>query len=217
MGYCTRQEIRDRGVSVTAAADSAVDQAIIRAARIIDATTGQDFQVREATVRLDGSGTASLFLDDYPVIEILDLQVDGTPLPAEAFVCYPEAGYLRLVGARRDLFAGAPGVFPRGNQNITIHGRFGYATVPPAVNEAAILLTLEALRTGPAEADVASGSAASTRHALGIKRVRIDEISVDFVYPNDLKAGAGGKATTGLPAADRLLARFRRRLEPVTV
>ena len=67
------------------------------------------------------------------------------------------------------------------------------------------------------EVDVASGSGASTRKAIGIKRVRIDEISVDFQYPQNARTSSSRNATTGLPVADALLARFRRKLPLVTV
>jgi hypothetical protein len=216
-GYCTVQEVRDRGVTDQAAPDDAVEKAIARTTRIIDAYAGRDFLKREATYRLDGNGTESLFLDDRPVVEIQELRVDDYLLTPESYVLYPDAGYIRLNGARPSIFAGFPGVFPKGARNVEVRGVFGFESVPPEVNEAAILLAMEFLRTSPAEADVAAGSSASTRNAIGISRVRIDEISVDFQYPNDLKAGTGRTLTTGLPKADALLARFRQRFHPVAV
>jgi hypothetical protein len=151
------------------------------------------------------------------VIEVLELRVDDLALTPDSYVLYPDAGYIRLNGARRDIFAGFPGIFPKGSRNVEIHGFFGFETVPAEVNEAAILLALEILRAGPAEADVTASSAASTRNAIGIRRVRIDEISVDFEYPSDLKAGAGKAVTTGLPKVDALLNRFRQWLNPIAV
>jgi len=215
--YCTLQEIRDRGVTPEAAPDADVEKAIVRAKRAVDVYAGRDFLKREATYRIDGNGTESIFLDDRPVIEVLELRVDDGLLSSQEYVLYPDAGYIRLNGARRNVFAGFPGVFSKGSQNVEIHGFFGFESVPPEVNEAAILLALEVLRSGPAEADVTAGSAASTRNAIGIRRVRIDEISVDFEYPSDLKAGAGKVVTTGLPKADALLNRFRQWLNPIAV
>ncbi|MFN3485190.1 MAG: hypothetical protein ACK44W_06885 [Planctomycetota bacterium] len=215
--YASIQEIRDRGVTPEAADDAAVEQALDRAARMIDAFTGRDFLKREAAYRVDGNGTESIFLDDRPVIEVLDLRVDGLALSPDSYVLYPDAGYIRLNGARRNILAGFPGIFSKGARNVEVHGFFGFETVPAEVNEAAILLAMEFLRTGPAEADVAAGSSASTRNAIGISRVRIDEISVDFQYPNDLKAGVGRTVTTGLPKVDALLNRFRQWLHPIAV
>lgn len=215
--YCTLEEIRDRGVTVEVAPDDAVEKAIARATRMVDIFTGRDFLKRESTYRIDGNGTESVFLDDRPVVEVLDLRVDDRLLSSGSYVLYPDAGYIRLNGARRNIFAGFPGIFPKGARNVEVQGFFGFETVPPEVNEAAILLAIEVLRTGPAEADVAAGSSASTRNAIGIRRVRIDEISVDFEYPRDLKAGAGKVMTTGLPKADVLLGRFRQWLHPIAV
>ncbi|MBI2931816.1 MAG: hypothetical protein HYY16_09205 [Planctomycetes bacterium] len=215
--YCSLQEIRDRGVTVEAAPDETVEKAIARATRVADVFAGRDFLKRDATHRVDGNGTESLFLDDRPVVGVLELRVDDYLLTPESYVLYPDAGYIRLNGARRNIFAGFPGIFPKGARNVEVHGFFGFETVPPEVNEAAILLAIEFLRTGPAEADVAAGSSASTRNAIGISRVRIDEISVDFQYPNDLKAGSGRTITTGLPKVDALLNRFRQWLNPIAV
>ncbi|RJP21184.1 MAG: hypothetical protein C4529_07945 [Deltaproteobacteria bacterium] len=215
--YCTPQEIRDRGVTAEAAPDEAVEKAIARATRTADVFAGRDFLKREATYRVDGNGTESVLLDDRPVVEVLDLRLDDYLLTPESYVLYPDAGYIRLNGARRSIFAGFPGIFPKGARNVEVHGFFGFEAVPAEVNEAAILLAIEFLRIGPAEADVAAGSSASTRNAIGIRRVRIDEISVDFEYPSDLKAGSGRVVTTGLPKADALLSRFRQWLHPVAV
>ena len=215
--YASLQEVRGRGVSPDAADDAAVQAALTRATRIVDIFTGRDFLRRETTYRIDGNGTESIFLDDRPVIEVLELRVDDYVLTPESYVLYPDAGYIRLNGARRDIFAGFPGLFPKGALNVEVHGFFGFDSVPPEVTEAAVLLAIEFLRTGPAEADVAAGSAASTRNAIGIRRVRIDEISVDYEYPRDLKAGAGKVVTTGVLKADALLNRFRQWLHPVAV
>jgi hypothetical protein len=215
--YCTLQEIRDRGVTPEAAADEAVEKAIARATRTVDVFIGRDFLKREATYQVDGNGTESIFLDDRPVIEVLNLRVDDLLLAPASYVLYPDAGYIRLNGARRSIFAGFHGFFPKGARNVEVQGFFGFESVPPEVNEAAILIVLEFLRTGPAEADVAAGSSASTRHAIGISRVRIDEISVDFAYPSDIRAGPGRVVTTGVPKADALLSRFRQWLHPVAV
>jgi len=215
--YASLEDIRGRGVTEQAAPDEAVQKALDRATRAIDAFAGRDFHKREAVHLVDGNGTESIFLEDRPVVEVLELKVDDYPVPAADFVLYPEAGYVRLDNARPNIFAGFPGVFPVGARNVEVRGFFGFEEVPPEVNEAAILLALEVLRGAPAEADVAAGSAASTRHAIGIRRVRIDEISVDFEYPEGVKAGTGRAPTTGLPKADALLARFRRQLNPVAV
>ncbi|MGQ9589936.1 MAG: hypothetical protein ACUVYA_06540 [Planctomycetota bacterium] len=215
--YASIQDIRDRGVTPEAADDQTVEQALDRAVRMIDAFTGRDFLKREATYRIDGNGAESIFLDDRPVIEVLDLHVDDLALSPDSYVLYPDAGYIRLNGVRPNIFSGFPGVFPKGARNVEVHGYFGFEPVPPEVNEATILLAMEFLRKASSEADVSAGSGASTRNAIGVSRVRIDEISVDFQYPSDLKTGQGRTITTGLPAADALLMRFRQWLHPIVV
>ena len=208
--YASLQDVRDRGVTPQAADDAAVLKALDRATTMIEAFTGRDFRRREETYLVDGDGTESLFLEDRPVIDVLELKVEGLSVERSRFALYGQAGYLRLDNAVRNLFAGFPGVFPTGPQNVEVRGVFGYDTPPPEVREAAILLAIEFLRAGPSEADVSAGTAESTRNAIGISRVKIDEISVDFQYPSDLKGGSGGSLTTGLLKADGLLTRFRR-------
>lgn len=215
--YATIQDVRDRGVTPEAAEDAAVQAALDRATVMIDAFTGRDFLGREQTYLLDGDGTESLFLEDRPVLSILELKVEGLPVEPDRFALYGQAGYLRLDNAGRNLFAGFPGVFPPGPQNIEVRGLFGYETPPPEVREAAILLAIGFLRSAASEADIATPAGASTRDAVGISRVKIDEISVDFQYPSDLKAGSGGLPTTGLLKADGLLVRFRRDLRAAVV
>jgi hypothetical protein len=214
--YCTLQEIRDRGITVEAAPDEAVERAIARATRMVDVFTGRDFLKREATYLLDGTGTELIFLDDRPVIEVLELRVNGHGLLPRDFVVYPDAGIVRLNGARRDIFSGFPGVFPKGAQNLTVRGLFGFETVPPEVNEACIRLAIEILRAASEEANVSGGSSLTTRKAIGIRHVRIDDIAVDFEYPSSVKEG-GRLLTTGLPEADGLLARWRRDLHAMAI
>jgi len=212
--YATIQDVRDRGVSFEAATNAQVFTALERATRMIDSYAGRDFRARDRIVRVDGSGAETIFLDDRPVAKVKDLLVDGLRLDPPTYVLYGEEGYIKLDGTARSILAG---VFPKGNQNVEVRALFGFLAVPPEVKEACILLAIEFLRTGPAEADVAAGSSASTRNAIGISRVRIDEISVDFQYPNDLKAGSGRMLTTGLPKADALLNRFRQWFHPIAV
>ena len=215
--YATVQDVRDRGVTPQAVDDAAVLRALDRATVMIDAFTGRDFLRREETYLVDGDGSESLFLEDRPVIDVLELLVEGLSVERSRFALYGQAGYLRLDNAVRNIFAGFPGVFPPGPQNVFVRGIFGYEVPPPEVREAAILLAMEFMRAAPAEADVGTASGASTRNALGISRVRIDEISVDFQYPSDLKSGSGGLPSTGLLKADGLLIRFRRDIRAAVV
>jgi len=214
--YASVQDIRDRGVDPASAEDQAVEQALARAAVVIDAYCGRDLVKREATYKLDGKGKASLFLDDRPVIEVSELKVDEQIIPPGKYVVYGEAGYVRLYD-ELSIFTGSTGVFPEGAQNIEVHGFFGYEEPPPEVKEACILLALAVLRAKQTEADVSESQANTTSKAIGIKRVKIDDLSVEYEYPREASISAAKQRTTGLLEADRLLVRYRRDLEAMAI
>lgn len=215
--YASIQDVRSRGITPEQADDATVQAALERATKMVDIFTGRDFLKREKTYNVDGDGTESLFLEDRPIVEVLELVVDEQEVAPDRYVLYGEAGYIRLDNAFRSIFSGFPGVFPSGSQNVMVHGFFGFEEVPLEANEATILLAIEFLRTRAAEADVGAGSASSTRNAIGVRSVKIDEISVDFEYPSDVKAGSSGALSTGLPKADALLTRFRRQVNAIAV
>ena len=214
--YATVQDIRDRGVTEDVADELTVLRALGRARLVIDAYCGRDFLRREETYLVDGTGRPALFLDDRPVIEVTELKIDDAPVDAESFRLYGEAGYIRFVG-ERTIFMGHPGTFPRGTQNVEVRGVFGFEEVPPEVREACILLTFAFLRMMRVEANVAESQANTTDKAIGIKRVKVDDLSVEFQYPRDAAVGASRRKTTGVPEADRLLWRHRRDLEAIAV
>ena len=112
---------------------------------------------------------------------------------------------------------GHPGAFPRGAQNVEVRGVFGFAEIPPEVKEACVILTLAFLRMMRAEANVGESQANTTDKAVGIRRVKVDELSVEFQYPREATIGASRRKTTGVPEADRLLWRYRRDLEAIAV
>ncbi|MHC5057783.1 MAG: hypothetical protein ACYTKD_24190, partial [Planctomycetota bacterium] len=80
-----------------------------------------------------------------------------------------------------------------------------------------VLLTLAFLRMMRGEANVTESQANTTDRAIGIKRVKVDDLSVEFQYPREAVVGAARRKTTGLAEADRLLWRHRRDLEAIAV
>jgi hypothetical protein len=214
--YATVQDIRDRGVTEDVADDPTVTRALSRARIVIDAYCGRDFLRREETYLVDGTGRPALFLDDRPVIEVVELKIDDAPVDAESFRLYGEAGYIRFVG-ERTIFMGHPGSFPRGTQNVEVRGSFGFEAVPPEVKEACILLALGFVRSMRTEANVGESQANTTDKAIGIKKVKVGDLWVEYEYPREAALGASRKKTTGLTEADRLLWRFRRDLEATAV
>jgi hypothetical protein len=213
--YATIQDMRDRGVPEEVD-DLEIIRALGRARLVIDGYCGRDFLRREETYLVDGTGRPALFLDDRPVIEVTKLKIDDAPVDAESFRLYGEAGYIRFVG-ERTIFMGHPGSFPRGTQNVKVKGVFGFEEVPPEVREACVLLTFAFLRMMRGEANVGESQANTTDKAIGIKRVKVDDLSVEFEYPRDAAVAASRKKTTGVPEADRLLWRHRRDLEAIAV
>jgi hypothetical protein len=193
-----------------------VTRALGSATLVIDGHCGRNFWRREETYLVDGTGGPALFLDDRPVIEIAELKIDDAPVDVEGFRLYGNAGYIRFVG-ERTIFIGHPGSFPRGTQNVEVHGFFGFEEVPPEVKEACVLLTLAFLRTMRTEANVGESQANTTDKAIGIKRVKVDDLSVEFQYPREATVSASRKKTTGLIEADRLLWRYRRDLEAMAI
>jgi len=214
--YSTIQDIRDRGVTADVADDLAVTRALGRATLVIDGYCGRDFRRREETYFVDGTGGPALFLDDRPVIEIAGLKVDDAEVAADSYRVYGDAGYVRFIGDRT-IFMGHPGVFPAGTQNVEVHGFFGFDEIPAEVKEACVLLTLAFLRSMRAEANVGESQANTTDRAIGIKRVKVDDLSVEFQYPREATVSASRKKTTGVIEADRLLWRHRRDLEAMAI
>jgi hypothetical protein len=214
--YATIQDVRDRGVDEDAADDLTVTRALSRARMMIDAYCGRDFLRRRETYYVDGSGTGALFLEDRPVVKVTKLAVDGMKVEPESYCLYEDAGYIRMTGDRT-IFMGYPGTFPAGVQNVEVTGIFGFDVVPDEVVEASVILALMFLRMMRAEANVTESQANSTDKAIGIKRVKVDDLSVDFEYPRETVVDASRKRTTGLAEADRLLWRHRRDLEAVVI
>jgi len=214
--YASVQDMRDRGVDPSAADDAAVEQALARATVIVDSYCGRDFLKREETYLIDGNGKASLFLDDRPVIEVIELKIDALVVQPEMYAVYKEAGYLRMNG-EITIFAFSLGVFAEGVQNVEVHGFFGYEEPPAEVKEACILLALAILRSKEAESNISESQANTTAKAIGIKRVKIDDLSVEYEYPREATVSATTKRTTGLLEADRLLVRYRRDLEAMVI
>jgi len=214
--YASIQDIRDRGVDQDAADDMTITRALGRATLVIDGYCGRDFLRREETYLVDGTGRPALFLDDRPVIGVTELKIDDAPVDAESFRVYGEAGYIRFIG-ERTIFMGHPGIFAAGVQNVEVTGTFGFEDIPPEVREACVILTLAFLRMMRAEVNVGESQANTTDKAIGIKRVKVDDLSVEFQYPREATISASRKKTTGIGEADRLLWRYRRDLEAMAI
>ena len=215
--YATIQDMRDRGVAEDAADDAKVQSALERACVAIDSYCGRNFKDRQETYHLDGTGRRLLFLDDRPVITIESIKVDDLELMPEDYRVYRDEGYIKLVGYTLDLFTRLAGVFPLGEQNVEVKGKFGFQAVPPEVKEACILIALDILKNRASEADVSKSSSSSTENAVGIKSVKVGDIAVQFEYPSVVTKSSAFTRTTGVYEADRLLLKYRKDLEAVVI
>lgn len=203
-GYCTIDDIRDRGIDETKADNAQIQTAIGMAVTAIDAYCRRDFWLREKSYWLDGDNSTDLFVDDIPIVSVIKLALDG--IPETEFRIYRELGLIRLLDT----------LYPEGVQNIEVCGRFGFEKIPAEVKESCILLAVKALRALKGdEYDPTKTISGSTQNAIGLKRAKIEDISVEFEYPKSDNSGTG--ASCGDEQADALLLKYRRKCSVAVV
>lgn len=103
----------------------------------IEQLCGRPFAEVERTEFHDGQGSSALVLRCRPVTDVASLRDDpsgtfpeGSELAAASYAVYPEEGILE----RKD------GCFADGRRNVRVVYTAGYATAPPAVEQAATIL-----------------------------------------------------------------------------
>ena len=117
--------------AIQAKTDPELVALIARAERIVNAFTKNDFNLSaEQTILVDGSGSRRLILPKRLVVlgELQFLQVDdgGAVITSSETV-------LDVFNKQWSLVSEF--VFPIGEENISVKGTFGYATVPPEVQD----------------------------------------------------------------------------------
>lgn len=212
--YADILDLRDRGVTEETATDDELEVALARGTLLVEAFCGRDFHFRTETVLLDGSGKPTLFLEERPVARVRRLWVDDVEIIADSFRVYNEEGYIRLNGGTHFPWSLVAGVFPRGAQNVKVRADFGYEVVPDDVKEACIILALKEIKGLRAEASSA-GSILET--GAEIRRVKVDDVSVDFTTANGTTKRERLLGSTGDLKADRLLSKYRVRFHATTV
>ena len=212
--YASIQDMRDRGVTTETATDDELEVALSRGTLLVDAFCGRDFGLHEKIVLLDGNGKQTLFLDDRPVVDVDELLVEDLLVDPNTYRVYGEEGYIRLNGGTHFPWSPIVGVFPHGAQNVSVEGSFGYEAVPDDVKEACIILALKEIKGLRAEASSA-GSILET--GAEIRRVKVDDVSVDFATTNGTSKRQGLLGSTGDLKADRLLSKYRVRFHATTV
>ena len=140
MSYCGIDDVRAEGITEEQMTDDQVSQLIALACDYIDKVTGQWFEPRQKTVKLDGRGGQVLQL---PVFLINCEEIRADDVLIDDYVLFnrisPEDDrkYPKIWRRLR---------WPKGVQNIQIQGEWGYVeedgTTPLLIKRAAIKLCL---------------------------------------------------------------------------
>jgi len=135
--------------SLTAAENALALDAIAMATELVDLVTGRTFTPTNGVKLFDGSGTQNLFIPD--LITLAEVQIDGVveenvvayELNETPKYCLRRQGGSTWYGAG-DNWHQYGDVWPVGQANISVSGRWGYAEdVPAGVIRAATLIAMD--------------------------------------------------------------------------
>jgi hypothetical protein len=228
--YCTVQNLRDEGVPSTgygAVTDQRLTILIQRSGASIDLYTGRWFEARTQTFLIDGKGSVSLFLEQ-PIISITEILLDGVAMSSDDYVVYNrhltenllnpddrENPRIEVKQPLEDEYLFRMGLtwFPKGQQNISVSGKFGYTdydsgttdgVTPPLITEACKMMVLRnlPLKYG---ADPTSDEKAWWR----MVQQRTRDQSITLANPAQL-GHQGVGIYTGDPEIDNILRRYTR-------
>ncbi len=204
--YATVEIFRDEGITETQATEARLLALIDEASRLIDQVTGWFFYPGQATLLLDGRGSATIE-PPYLPIEITDLLVDGVAVSIESEDLVIVGGPVHPAFSTPRLSLRGGAVFPAGRDNIEVSGVWGYreysedayGRVPVEIARACKLLVMRSL---PLLGDTDSLHDAQNRWRL------IEERTRDQSY----KLGQTKERAplTGDPEIDRILWRYMR-------
>lgn len=226
-GYCTVQDLRDEGVTVSMASDAQLQERILLASRMIDKFTGRFFDLRTQSFTMDGTGKASIHLD-VPIVAIDTVSVDDVAfLPSDIIVynrhvseglAFPNDADNPRIEVRQPLdddllFKIGLKVFPKGQKNIRLDGVFGYrefdgtvsGKVPDLIRYVCKLMTIRYLAR---MADI-SGSA-DYRDSWRVVSIKTRDQAVQWATPSASMGRRGVGRFTGDPEIDTFLLGFRR-------
>lgn len=137
MSYCTVEDLRAEGVSEEDYSDEQLENLIANSCEFIDRITGQWFELRTKSIRLDGRGGQNLVLPVF-LFEAYSVKVGCEEI--DDFVLYnrmEDRAYPKIFRC-----AG----WPKGRLNIEIFGQWGYVEedgfTPSAIKRAAMKLAL---------------------------------------------------------------------------
>lgn len=137
MSYCTVEDLRAEGISEEQFDDAQLEKLITSSCEFIDRITGQWFELREQTIRLDGRGGKNLVLPVF-LSDVYSVKVDHEEI--DDYVLYnrmEDRAYPKIFRC-----AG----WPKGRLNVEVSGQWGYVeedgSTPPAIKRAAMKLAL---------------------------------------------------------------------------
>ena len=227
--YCSVQDMRDEGVPDSgygAVTDDRLTTLIQRASRLIDMYTGRWFEPRTKTFTIDGKGTVSLLLEQ-PIISITSVMLDDVEMSADDYTVYNrhitqnlqnpddrENPKIEVVQPLEDesLFKMGLTWFPKGQQNISITGVFGYTdydgsdegATPLPIVEATKLIVLRELPT-----KYGADPSSDTNTWWRVVRQQTRDQAIHYADPSRL-GHQGVGVFTGDPRIDTILRRYAR-------
>lgn len=102
MAYTTSQDVyRTAGITTSEVSEDAVNDFIEQAEDYVESRLGTTFQSggKTKTETIDGTGTDTLFLENYPIKSLTSLTIDGdTVTPSNVYI-YSNIGKLKLKDA----------------------------------------------------------------------------------------------------------------------
>ncbi len=234
-GYASVSDLRAEGVTSTDAPDARIQRLIALASRYIERITARFFDPRVQEFSVDGTGGRTLALG-HPIIGVEGVFIDSSPftpgdLPVDPSVYRvynrhltqglllpddrdnPKLEFVHgsdLAGVRFESIGGtglASLVWPRGQQNITVRGVFGYTEpdgsptgrTPELIRHATKLLVMRDL---PLLGSVDQREDAQRRFRLTSERTRDQSYTLEALRLHG--------AFTGDPEIDNILVGFVR-------
>lgn len=194
--YATVSDLVRRGI--TADADT-IKSAILRAEEWIDNVCRQRFAPTDLSFDQDGSGHNYLFVEEYPIIDIQGITFQygwwgpvHTALLTDVIIKSEEG----VIVYRRE-------IWPAGDNNIHIEGRFGWEKTPELIKEATILFAM---------AGGGNGIPLDGSDVEAIDQQLQSESIGSYSYSRKAGKGVLGSTSTGIDAVDRILHQFIRPL-----
>lgn len=198
MSYCKVDDLRAEGVSEENYTDEQLENLIADSCEFIDRVTGQWFELRTKSIRLDGRGGKILILPVF-LYEVYSLKVNHEEI--DDYVLYnrmEDRAYPKIFRC-----AG----WPRGRLNVEVSGQWGYVEddgfTPSAIKRAAMKL---ALYNFPALNDSEAQEEKSLRGLL----VSETTDGHSYMLSDSAVAEAYSEAITGDAEIDGILKRYMR-------